>query len=233
MEESKFGKQVIRKHSCDHDRADMRLKMGPSDSRETLGGPWGNDDTFTLTAGVVRAQCNRPSANHTPTSWAYRRRWQGVNSIMVGWMLSLVASLWVVPASAVFLEFQNCLSNSYQQSTPLRLQFIPKFFDAVFNAENIDHNMAVTVWGNVAGSDPEALVILPPANDTDYWQGNQTNLGGKILDLPEPDAVSPKLTTLFTRVNLLTYEPYSNSSAFCSEIHNGSCPLAPVFNANE
>lgn len=152
---------------------------------------------------------------------------------MLAWVLILVASLWVVPTSAVFIDFQNCLSDSYQKNTPLQLQFVPKFLDAVFNTTNPDHNLNVTVWGNVTGSGPDHLVILPPASDTDYWQSNQTNLGGKILDLPEPDSAQPKLTTLFTKASVLSYEPYSNSTAFCTQLTNSVCPLAPVFNVNE
>lgn len=70
-------------------------------------------------------------------------------------------------------------------------------------------------------------------NDTAYWEGNSTNLGGKILDSPEPDAANPKLTTLFNKVNVLTYEPWSESVRFCDQLGNGyDCPLGPNFTAN-
>lgn len=149
------------------------------------------------------------------------------------WLLVLVASLWIAPASAAFLDFQNCLSDDYRQNTPTRLQFVPKFLDARFNSSDPSHNLNVTVWGNVTGSGPNSLVLLPSANDTEYWGSNQTNLGGKILNIPEPDSDDPKITTLSNKVNVLTYEPFNENVAFCERLINGSCPLAPRFDANE
>jgi hypothetical protein len=235
MEESKSGNQAIREHNGDHVEEEIQfsMKMILSDFRETLQATWGSDSTFELAPRAVYPHSTRLPAGNTPTAWAYKRRWRGGNTVMFSWVLILVASLWIVPISAVFIDFQNCLSNGYQKNTPIQLQFIPKFLNAVFDTKNPDHNLNVTVWGNVAGSGPDHLVILPPPNNTDYWGSNQTNLGGKILDLPEPDDPKPKLTTLFTKVNVLSYEPYSNSSAFCGQLHNGACPLAPVFNVNE
>jgi hypothetical protein len=114
---------------------------------------------------------------------------------------------------------------------PLQLQFDPLYLDAVFNTTDSSHNLHITVWGNVTGSGPENLVILPPANNTAYWNSNQTNLGGKIEDNPTPDGVN-KLTTLFNKVNVLTYEPWSETVEFCNQLINATCPLAPSFNAN-
>ena len=102
--------------------------------------------------------------------------------------------------------------------------------DAVFNTTDSSHNLHITVWGNVTGSGPENLVTLPPANDT-YWTSNRTDLGGKIEDNPSPDDVK-KLTTLFNKVNVLTYEPWSETVEFCNQLINATCPLAPSFNAN-
>jgi len=55
-------------------------------------------------------------------------------------------------------------------------------------------------------------------------------MGGKILDDPYPDSIDPHLTTLFNKVNVLTYWPYNHATDFCNELENGTCPLGPVFN---
>lgn len=149
---------------------------------------------------------------------------------ILGTVLILVTSLWIVPVSAAMIEFQNCLSESYQNNEPLQLQFVPKFFDAVFNTTDPKHNLRVTVWGNVTGSGPGSVIpILPPANDTDYWNSNQTG-PGKIENIPDPNV--NKLTTLFNKVNVLTYQPWSESTDFCAQLVNASCPLSPRFTAN-
>lgn len=104
------------------------------------------------------------------------------------------------------------------------------FVDAVFNATDPAHNLKVTVWGNVTGSLP--LVALPAWDDTEYWD-NTNNTDGKIQDVPDPDGAN-KLTTLYNKVNVLTYEPWSQDPAleWCNELVNASCPLGPSFNAN-
>jgi hypothetical protein len=150
---------------------------------------------------------------------------------IVGYLLVLIASIWISPTSAVFIEFQNCLSESYQNDTPLSLQFIPKFVDAVFNTTDPSHNLRVTVWGNVTGSGPNGPQGLPPGNDTAYWQ-NDNITDGKIANITNPDSSSPKVTTLFNKINVLTYQPWNHTVAFCNELTNASCPLGPVFSRN-
>jgi hypothetical protein len=149
----------------------------------------------------------------------------------MGYLLVLVACLWTIPASAVMIEFEDCLSDSTKNDMPLQLQFVPKFVDAVFNTTDASHNLAVTVWGNVTGSFNNA-VQLPPASDRDYWNSSRTDLGGKILDIPFPDSENPKITTIFNKVNVLTYEPWSQTAAWCPQLENASCPLGPVFDSN-
>lgn len=150
----------------------------------------------------------------------------------MGYLLVLIASLWIIPTSAVFIDFQNCLSESYQNDVPLALQFDPLYLNAVFNTTDSSHNLNITVYGNVTGSGPENLVLLPPSNDTSYWNSSQTNLGGKIENIPDPPPGVNKYTTLFNKVNVLTYEPWSDTVNFCDQLINASCPLAPSFNAN-
>ena len=148
----------------------------------------------------------------------------------LGYALILLTSLWIVPASAAMIGFQNCLSESYQNNVPLQLQFVPLYLDAVFNTTNSSHNLRVTVWGNVTGSGPGSVIpILPPANDTGYWNSNQTG-PGKIED--EPDPSLNVLTTLFNKVNVLTYQPWNEETDFCNRLVNATCPLGPKFTVN-
>lgn len=142
-------------------------------------------------------------------------------------ILSLVLVLaFTQPIFAVRIPFSNCLPDSYRFNDPPLIQFTPLYADAVFDTENDSHNLQVIVWGNVSGSsntDP-----LPPPNDP-YWQDDdETN--GKIIRLPEPDAKDLRSTTLYRRVNILTFEPWHVAVDFCENgVVNGSCPLAPVW----
>jgi hypothetical protein len=150
----------------------------------------------------------------------------------MAYLLVLIASLWIIPASAVMIEFENCLSDATKNDLPTKLQWVPRYMDAVFNTSDPSHNLKVTVWGNVTGTF-NSMIPLPSANDTQYWGSNQTEQGGKILDIPFPDSDSPKITTIFNKVNVLTYEPWSQNVAWCSQLKNGTCPLGPRFGVNE
>ncbi|KAI5866443.1 integral membrane protein [Durotheca rogersii] len=147
------------------------------------------------------------------------------------WVL-LVACLWIRAASAVLVRFDNCLPENYvytnQALENVQLQWIPMFVDAKFDTVNPSHNLRVIVWGNVTGrvgSDP-----LPPP-DSPSWQDPRGALNGKIVDVPVPNAPDDqrKVTTLHTKVDVLTYEPHTENLNFCQNILNGSCPLGPVF----
>ncbi|KAI1143369.1 integral membrane protein [Hypoxylon sp. FL0543] len=144
----------------------------------------------------------------------------------------LVVCTWICTASAVMVPFENCLDSKYiytnQPAGQAQLQWVPLHVDAVFDTENPAHNLRVTVWGNVtgrAGNDP-----LPPWNSSD-WNDPTLALNGKIQN--EPDLNAPpaqrKVTTLHSKVDVLTYQPYVSNSNFCDNISNGSCPLGPVF----
>ncbi|KAB8302892.1 hypothetical protein EYC80_006216 [Monilinia laxa] len=144
----------------------------------------------------------------------------------------LISAFWIAPVSAVFIEFSNCLEESYQGNEPYNLQFVPYFLWAVFNTTEPTHNLAVQVWGDVKGSGPGSPPTSPPpSNDTAYWQSNSSDTNnGKIADQPDPN--SHKLTTLSNKVTVLTYEPYNEYVEFCNQLVNGSCPLGPSFNAS-
>lgn len=153
---------------------------------------------------------------------------------MTGYLMMLVTSLWILPASAVFLDFQNCLSDAIQNDQPLALQIIPLYLNAVFNTTDTNHNLNVTVWGNITGSTVGSYsrLVTPLWNDTQYWGSNDTSAGGKIEKEPYPNDATPKLTTLTNKVNVLTYEPWNDSVDFCDNLTNGTCPLGPTFTGN-
>lgn len=136
----------------------------------------------------------------------------------------LIPFLWIQTATAVFLPFENCLSDSYiytnHQDGDAQLQWVPVNLSATFDLDNPTHRLVVTVWGNVTGKAGDGT--LPPSNSSE-WKDPEGALLGKILDEPA------NITTLHSKVEVATYEPYSNDSAFCASIMNGTCPLGPVW----
>lgn len=142
----------------------------------------------------------------------------------------LILALLLQTASAVLIPFEDCLPDSYTSYSPTPLQWVPRFVDAVFDTENPTHNLRVTMWGNVTGA--TSNVTLPPASSPDWTDPTFTD--GKILADPEPNAQNPKLTTLHSKVDVLTYEPWYQNTGFCNaSLTNATCPLAPVFNKSE
>lgn len=159
-----------------------------------------------------------------------RRR---VSGRLAGWplfgsvlrpILMLYAAL--KPVAAAKIPFENCLPESYINNVPTPLQWVPVWVDASFNSVEPKHTLSVTMWGNVTGA--FANVTLPPPDSPD-WQ-DPSKPDGKILGQPEPDVPNPKLTTLHSKIEVLTYEPWSENTNFCNtSLINGSCPLAPRF----
>ncbi|KAI9172103.1 membrane protein [Paramyrothecium foliicola] len=171
--------------------------------------------------GCLVAGHFRPS----PDSTTLARRVTGLmrSSLLV--IATLVTFIAVTPAQAARIPFRNCLDESYRLNDPPPLQWVPIYADAVFDLENDSHNLRVTVWGNVSGSQNRAT--LPPADDP-YWQ-NDNDTNGKIIRLP-PEGEGRLLTTLFRRVHVLTYQPWKESVSFCDDgLVNGTCPLSPSF----
>lgn len=148
----------------------------------------------------------------------------------MGVFLFLIAWL-SIPVSAVLISFENCLSDAMQNDLPLQLQIVPKFFDAVFNTTDPNHNLQVAAYFNVEGSWGRGNP--PPSNDTEYWSGNQTDKGGKIVNILYPNAQKPIATTAFDKVDVLTYRTWSQNKYFCLELKNSTCPVGPRFNVNE
>ena len=236
METSRYKKLVIQECDGNHVRkGDRHSKMTMSaDSGRSRQPSWSGDSLYARYCNNVPSLQNsvgtiRTSRVEMPLIWQRR-----ISLGTLRFLLVLVTSLWVVPTSAVLVDFQNCLSESYQNDTPQQLQFDPLYVNAVFNTTDSSHNLNITVWGNVTGSGPGngKEVLLPPANNTDYWNSNQTILGGKIENIPDPPPGVNKYTTLFNKVNVLMYEPWSNTVNFCDQLINASCPLGPAFDAN-
>ncbi|KFY86110.1 hypothetical protein V500_07864 [Pseudogymnoascus sp. VKM F-4518 (FW-2643)] len=137
----------------------------------------------------------------------------------------IAASLCVAPVQAVLVPFENCLSESYTGNVPKKLQFTPMFVDASFDASSDAHNLRFKVYGNVSGA--YTNVNLPPANDPAWSNPKITD--GKIENLPQPIY---KYTTLYNKINVVTYQPWSQFLNFCDQVENGVCPLGPAFSAD-
>lgn len=149
-------------------------------------------------------------------------------------LLGLLASLYAVPAAAVLIPFENCLDSGYIYTNvpadEVPLQWVPQFVDARFDMEDPAHNLLVTVWGNVTGKAGDEQ--LPAWNDPLWNDDSYTN--GKIVDVPNMDGPEEDriATTLLSRVNVLTYIPWTHRDNFCNSILNESCPITPIFNTS-
>ncbi|KAF7546959.1 hypothetical protein G7Z17_g8062 [Cylindrodendrum hubeiense] len=142
-------------------------------------------------------------------------------------LVVFLAVLAISPATAVRIPIQNCLDESYRRSDSHNLQWLPYEIDAVFDTKNDSHNLRVIVWGNVTGSIDGA--DLPPAGSAHWTNDNETD--GKIIQTSSPDSSA---TTLFHKLNFLSYEPWGDRVDFCvNGLTNGSCPLSPVFNTSD
>ncbi|KAK2628135.1 hypothetical protein QTJ16_002781 [Diplocarpon rosae] len=233
MEKSKIRHQAIPHRLRDHGRDDSQSR-GMIVSADSRGdGQVHRDGSVVRGRGMVTQETSAPMRKDRWDIMFSRLRKKASIGIMP-FFLVLVASIWVVPASAVFVEFQNCLSAGTQNNLPLALQFVTLFVDAIFNTTDSNHPLQVTVWGNVTGSTvgSSPRLILPDGNNTDYWNSNRTESGGKIVNIPYPELANPKLTTLSNKVNILTYQRWNTDVDFCESLINGSCPLGPSFNVN-
>lgn len=196
-----------------------------------LGG-FQSDAVISGSGGEVMTSANPTGDHHCPrtpraTTSSLRHRLSSLSLSISHSMIYIIACLLLLqPASAVLIKFENCLPDSYIYNVPKPLQWVPLYVDAAFDTEDPQHNLKITLWGNVTGS--WLNVTLPPSTSPDW--SDPTKLDGKILAEPEPDVPKPKLTTLHSKVNFLTYEPFSLDTDFCNtSLRNGTCPLGPVF----
>lgn len=194
-------------------------------------------DAYTpdrISSDKMTGACGSKQERHCSSSSAFVPAIRRVNhpSLASFVLSSLVACSWIRTASALMVPFDNCLDSNYiysnQPEGEAQLQWVPLHVEAVFDTEDPAHNLMVTVWGNVtgrAGSD-----ALPAWNSTDWDDPNKV-LNGKIQNEPDQSvpAAQRKVTTLHTKVDVLTYEPFVSNVNFCDNLINGSCPLGPVF----
>ncbi|KAK4177667.1 hypothetical protein QBC36DRAFT_326523 [Triangularia setosa] len=160
-------------------------------------------------------------ARHT----ASRSRPSEPRPICLPAVLMLLLGPFSRPAAAASVPFENCISDIHRNSNPPKLQWEPKHIQASFEATD-RHTLRVTLWGNVTGS--YTAVPLPPASSPDWAEANKTD--GKLLELPDKDVPQPKYTTLRSKINVLTYEPWFEQTNFCNQsLNNAKCPLGPVF----
>ncbi|EFW98423.1 integral membrane protein [Grosmannia clavigera kw1407] len=144
--------------------------------------------------------------------------------LMAMLLLVLLAGTGIQPTAAASVPFQNCLSNNYIDNDLVLLQWVPLLVDASFST-NATHKLVITMYGNVTGSFSGATL---PAWNSSAWN---TSTDGKILEKPDPTSANPKLTTLHSKVNVLSYEPWEKDTDFCNtSLVNAQCPLGPVFN---
>ncbi|POS87602.1 hypothetical protein EPUL_000934 [Erysiphe pulchra] len=146
-------------------------------------------------------------------------------------IVALILSSWTFPVSAVLVDFHNCLSERILHDKPLALQLVPQYVNVIFNTTSPDHRLNITVWVNVTGSTAGSAprLILQPADNTTYWNSNNTKSGGKIEAIPFPDIIN-KQTTLYNSINFLNYKQFHEYVSFCDHMVNGACPLGPVWN---
>jgi hypothetical protein len=235
MESPKFDNQAIQDPHDDRVENDRQYdKMViTADTREAGQAEWEALDERWVDSSCLQQDSLRTIRTGRPHTLSCRQ-WQMSSFGTYSFLCLLIASLWIIPASAVLVRFQNCLSESVQNNQPLQLQLVPLFMNAVFNTTDPSHNLNITVWTNVTGSTVDSTrYLLPPANDS-YWDpgNNDTSVGGKIADNPFPNAPEQFLTTLSNKVNVLTYNPYVDAVDFCHSLVNASCPVGPNFKAN-
>jgi hypothetical protein len=234
MEKSRTDCQDLQRHYHEHVQDHTRYDAMITNAVAREAWQAGGDEVDGRYADGLNSQ--PPSLSFPPGRQNYtryrRRQMGGFNTI--GYFFLLIASLCILPATAVEIEFENCLSNDVQNNDDnggLQLQFVPLFFDAVFNTTDPSHNLSIRVWGNVTGTGPTVKQSpLPPPNSS-YWDTNATDSGGKIIDVPSPDS-NNKRTTLASTIDVLTYNNAQDFSPFCDKLTNGSCPLSPNFSGN-
>ena len=170
----------------------------------------------------------QPGAPQLPVLGWLTSRWRkegmAIPKLIQGvlWM----SLLYLQPACAAFINFENCLSPNVINSNPLQLQFKPLLVYAAFNSTAASHNVNVTVYGNVTGIATQQQ--YPNASDPQWTNPNETV--GKIPDI---DKANNKFSTLTATFNVLDYTPYdAPATQFCNTTVHGQCPLGPAFFAN-
>ncbi|KAI0193816.1 integral membrane protein [Astrocystis sublimbata] len=182
-----------------------------------------------------------PLSHHAESSARSRRprpRGAAAPSLLVNIALLLLVYSVAPLVSAVRIRPQNCIGDDvifsnkkFQNNTTqdqLQLQFIPLYADVVFQPDQDQYQLLVTVWGNVTGR--VERTAIPPWGDPEWDDPKSVRaLNGKIQNTIESGKVF-NATTLRSTVDVLNYRPYHHNAYFCESLQNASCPVGPVFN---
>lgn len=146
-------------------------------------------------------------------------------------LLVLVVILAALPvASAVFINFDNCLDSNYRRETdPVRLQFTPEHVWVKFNNTHSTHRLNVTIYGNVSGQLTSG--DYPPPSDP-KWDDPENTFGKipNVWQVGKPGNPGGVATTLFATFDALTYSSWNPGPLqFCNYTIDTACPIAPVF----
>jgi hypothetical protein len=172
-----------------------------------------------------------PSLQPTQPRPRPRRKRQSRSLSRCVYLFILVAILAALPvASAVFVNFDNCLDSNYRRETdPVRLQFTPLHVWVKFNNTDPTHSLNVTIYGNVSGQ-LTGGDYPPPSSPR--WKDPKDSFG-KIPDLwqvGKPGNTGGVATTLFPSFDALTYSSWNPGGLqFCNYTINTNCSIAPVF----
>lgn len=141
-------------------------------------------------------------------------------------VLLLLLALLAAPSRAVFISFDNCLDPSILDSQPLRLQWVPLFFDARFDPSDPDYPLDLALYGNVTGK--QFNETYPPPSSPSW--SDPSDALGKITNTGSD---GKEYTTLFSKFDFLSYNAYNAPPVrFCADVVNGTCPLGPLFAAD-
>lgn len=195
----------------------------PSQFRRATGKPIQRHTSYRIISDI---SCGTNSSNaRSQTFMSTYVRSRPSSQPRLPSMLWIVAifGLMVEFTNGVFLDFENCLSPNRINSNPKQLQFEPLHYWANFNSTFASHNLNSTVYGNVTGQLTQGP--YPPPDDPQWSNPNETF--GKIVNVDEE---ANKFTTLFARLNVLSYTPWSDKgSEFCRSTVNTKCPVGPAF----
>lgn len=143
-----------------------------------------------------------------------------------GWIALLCMIVCASPATAVLVDFDNCLSETILESRPLQLQYVPLDVAVKFDLNDPLHPLSITVYGNVSGT-ADRRSDYPSMDDPSWRDPNSTV--GKIVDLSRSNN---KYSTLLTTFDVLNFAAFTSASRFCQSLTQGDCPLGPVFDYN-
>ncbi|KAH7092476.1 hypothetical protein FB567DRAFT_517275 [Paraphoma chrysanthemicola] len=170
--------------------------------------------------------------NHQPTQRPPKsRRKRGSPPSFCGLpmlLLFLAVTTFLPQASAVFVNFENCLERVFltDANRSPYLQFTPQYVWAAFNNTAPSRALNITVFGNVSG---QTSFGPYPDRNNESWRDPKSTFG-KIVDV---DGNNNKYTTLFSSYKVLTYSAANPpAQQFCNTVINRTCPIGPAFTAN-